>query len=339
MKTDVLVSIIMPVYKSEEFIRNSVLSIMNQTYSDIELICINDGTPDNAFEICKELSAEYSNIKLYENEKNMGQEFTRNRGMEKAEGKYMLFFDSDDILAPETIENLVTVAENENENIVLFSYSRIINGKDNPVLLNGVPEGKLTTEQFVDMIFTKLEIGDLSCIGTKMYRTEFVRANDIWFDKKYKYNEDGAFFLHALLATENIYVINQPYYKYIIRTSDSTMSSYRPKMFTSVVNTRELIKKLFQIYGEWNDENRKVAYYQELLALMLNSLINEVKFGNSKTFREACEAVRDYPEFDEMLSCLYKSGKLSKIRKIILPMIKKKLWGAVRLLVKLQTMK
>lgn len=329
-----LVSIITPVYKSEEFIKESILSIMNQTYKNIELICINDCTPDNSFEICKELSQQYSNIKLCENEKNMGQEVTRNRGIDEASGKYILFFDSDDILDPQTVEKLVEAAEAENSNVVFFTYSRIINGIEKPVVLEGIPEGNIPTEEFSKLIYDILYIGDLSCIGTKLYKTEFINENGIRFDKKYKYNEDGAFFINTLFKTDYICVVNEPYYKYIIRTEGSTMTSYRKDMFVSVSKTRELIKKLFLLNGCWSDSSKKIEYFREMLALMLNSLINEEKFGTAKSFKETCVKIREYIDFDEMYECLVKSGKLTTVQKIILSMIQMKKWVVVRMLVK-----
>lgn len=331
-----LVSIIMPVYKSENFIENSILSVKNQTYPHVELICINDCTPDKSFEICKSMSLKYDNIKLFENERNMGQEFTRNRGLDEAKGKYVVFLDSDDTLDLNTIDSLVSVAEYNSVDIVLYGYSAIIDGKDNPILVSNVPDGLYDMKHFSNFMLGELTLPILSCIGTKLYSREFIINNELTFQIKYKYNEDAAFFFEALLKAHNVYFLNKPYYKYFIRSFGSTMSSYRPNMFSSVSKARELIKKLLIKNDIWQDDSKKTDYYQEMFALMLNSFINEVKFGNRKSFVEACKIVRDYSDFEEMIEVLQRTNKMSFIRKIILPFIKKRRWNIVFWLVKLQ---
>ncbi len=329
------VSIIMPVYKCEAYIKDSILSVQNQTYKNFELICINDGTPDNAFEICKEMQAQYGNITLLENEKNMGLEYTRNHGISKAQGDYILFLDSDDLLLPETLEELVSAADKSNTNIVFFSFARIIGENAFPCTINGVPEGLMPIAQFVSYFLREMDIGLMCCVGAKFYRADFLREHNLLFDKQYKYNEDGAFFFQALLKIDEIYVINKPYYRYFIRNAGSIMSSYRPNMFFSILKTRELIKKIFIENDLWDNKVKQTDYYQHILAHMLSSLVNEYKFGTKKSFVAACVDIRSYNEFDTMYSCLRQSSQITKAQKLILPFLKRKCWFIVRLFVKL----
>lgn len=111
MKKRDLVSVIMPVYMVQDFVEKAVLSVENQTYDNIELLCIDDASSDGSYDICKRLAKKYENIILLkhfisgkEATINLGQETTRNLGLEVASGKYCLFLDSDDTLSPETIK-------------------------------------------------------------------------------------------------------------------------------------------------------------------------------------------------------------------------------------------
>ena len=286
-----LVSIIMPVYKSEEFIKESILSVQNQSYHNIELICVNDGTPDKAFEICKEMQKTYNNIKLLENEKNMGLEFTRNYGISEACGKYILFLDSDDLLEKNTVESIVAAAEDSETDIVLFGYFNVVDGKEIPADMGSISNGKYTVAEFSRFLLGDMPIGSISNVGTKLYRTEFIINNELKFDRKYKYHEDGGFIFNALNKTDKIYVINKPFYKYIRRNSGSIMSSYRQYMFTGIVTAREIIKDIFIKNHVWEDGSKE-RYYKDIFGVMLDSLLNEEKFGDADSFKKECENIR-----------------------------------------------
>ena len=130
------VSVIMPVYKTELYIEEAIQSVINQTHQNIELLCINDSTPDGAFDICKRYQKEYPWIKLIENSNNQGQEFTRNRGLDEMTGDYVLFLDSDDTIAPDMLEKMVDAAQREDADVVLSAYSMVVDSKDIPVVVD-----------------------------------------------------------------------------------------------------------------------------------------------------------------------------------------------------------
>ena len=118
------VSIIIPMHNSESFIRRCVQSIVDQTYSNIEIIVIDDGSTDRSLEICKELSTLEHRIILFSQE-NKGVSATRNRGLDIATGKYVFFVDSDDAIHPLLIEELVQQAEEKHAEIALCEYSEL----------------------------------------------------------------------------------------------------------------------------------------------------------------------------------------------------------------------
>ena len=116
---DPLVSVIIPVYNTCRYLGESILSIVNQTLRNIEIICINDGSTDNSFDVLNELSKADSRITVLSQE-NMGQSIARNRGIEIAKGKYYYFFDSDDYLVANALEMLYKKAEEEELDLLLF---------------------------------------------------------------------------------------------------------------------------------------------------------------------------------------------------------------------------
>ena len=98
----------MPVYNVEKYLRNSVLSVLNQTVSDYELILVDDGSLDDCPRICDEFAVQYSQVKVVHQE-NMGLSGARNAGFTIAKGKYVYFLDSDDIIQPDTLEHFESV--------------------------------------------------------------------------------------------------------------------------------------------------------------------------------------------------------------------------------------
>src|SRR5690625_3677419 len=115
-----LVTIIIPVYNVEKYIAECLNSVIRQTYSNIEVIIINDGSNDNSYEIIESYSKKYNNLKIIDQE-NKGQSVARNVGLTKAKGKYIYFLDSDDYIKDITIENLVSKMEENNLDLIRFS--------------------------------------------------------------------------------------------------------------------------------------------------------------------------------------------------------------------------
>ncbi len=336
-----LVSIIMPVYQAEEFIEKSILSVMEQTYPNIELICINDGTRDKSFEICQNLSKEYSNIILLQNEvhqvdgvgetRNHGQEYTRNHGLQYAQGRYVMFLDSDDTLKPTTVEKLVAIAEENQTDVLVFTYTTIQGGKETPVLCPNMPIGNYTASKFVKHILTDMSYAVCSCVGSKLYRMDFIKEHEIFFDKRYKYNEDAAFILTCLMYNPNIYYLDEPFYQYYIRTNGSTMSSYRSNQITSLLQTRRLLKQLFVEHGVWDE---KMHHYDSANAgLLLSVVSNAALFGTKQDYKKTFGELKSCEELKELKEKEISSLSLNRnVKMLVKLMLKGKKWSVYYLL-------
>ena len=123
------VSIIVPIYNSEKHLEKCINSIIKQTYKNIEIILINDGSTDNSLEKIKELSLKYQNIKYY-TQTNKGVARTRNSGIRYAKGSYIMFVDNDDYIEKDYVETFVNEIEKENYDYVIGGYKRVDeNGK------------------------------------------------------------------------------------------------------------------------------------------------------------------------------------------------------------------
>ena len=144
------ISIIIPIYNSEEYLAQTIESVMNQTYKNIEIILVNDGSTDGSKEICEEYAQKDKRIKVI-NQENSGNAEARNCGMKNASGKYYMFLDSDDLYEPDACENMLNEIERTDADYVNGNYQII---DDNLVRW---PAPAFDQEKYLDM---ELDIND-----------------------------------------------------------------------------------------------------------------------------------------------------------------------------------
>ena len=127
-----LVSIVIPVYKAEEYIGKCIESLQNQTYSNLQIILIEDSSPDNSGQICDDYAAKDDRITVIHHERNMGVSKTRNDGLAIVKGEYIAFVDGDDYVAPTMIEDCLSTINEKQVDVVVFDIAVVENGKISP---------------------------------------------------------------------------------------------------------------------------------------------------------------------------------------------------------------
>ena len=289
-----LVSVVIPVYNVEEFVERSVQSVLDQSYKNVEIILVEDGSTDESLSKCKSLCDKFSNIKLLVHEKNQGQEATRNDGIDAATGKWLLFLDSDDTLKLDCIEKLVDKAASNSCDIVLFDFVYNVNGTDNRVTSN-LKEGLYSKQHFISYMLVETSLSFVSCIGTKFYNVSFLKNAKIKFDRKFKFNEDGAFGLTAINECTNIYYLKEPFYNYIIRQSGSVQSTYRNNFFDTVKNVHVMLRDML-VENKCSKKAMK-QYYLISAQFILVCLKNEKDFKSYESFLEVFKKIKKDDEY------------------------------------------
>jgi glycosyltransferase involved in cell wall biosynthesis len=170
-----LVSVVMPVYNSEKYVKQSVESILSQTYKNFELIVIDDGSTDKSFEIVAKLAEKDKRIKFLKNDRNLGVSATRNRLIDIAKGEYVAIMDSDDISLPERLEKQVAFLSEKKELGLLGSSVEVINENGKKIGFWKYPETH--DEISVEMIFNSPFAS-----SSVIFRKDFVKG--------FRYNED-----------------------------------------------------------------------------------------------------------------------------------------------------
>jgi len=194
-------SVIVPVYNVEKYLRKCLDSIISQTLSDIEIICVNDGSTDGSLCLLREYEKKDNRVIVVDKE-NGGLSSARNTGIKIARGEYITFLDSDDWVASKnTYENMYNYALNKDLDIVTGQITRFIGGKYVPESYypaKVAKDKKIYTHQDIDLF----SIPSSAC--NKLYKLSLLKDNNIFFDEGLKYSEAIPFFFEVFLKAKLI---------------------------------------------------------------------------------------------------------------------------------------
>ncbi len=279
-----LVSVVIPAYNMGNFIGPCINSVLNQTYTNFEIIIVNDGSHDNTETICSGFSKQNSNVLLITQE-NQGVSVARNNGIAMSHGDYILFLDADDTLPPNAINDLVVAAQKYNSDMTI--------GKMSPE--EEMPIGIFTGEEF---LIKCLEDSTISHFCWRiLFKREFLK--DIAFPKGIICGEDGYMVFKCAAKKPVVATINECVYKYTVNPNSVTRSTFTHKRYDSlltVLNKKEAIiskdfPHLLDLFY-----HLKAKTLMRLLAVLSNTKGTEFKkeeretllhFNNVKTFFRA----------------------------------------------------
>ena len=231
------ISIIIPVYNTEEYLKKCIDSLIYQSLEDIEIICVNDGSTDNSQEILENYSKKDARIKVLSQE-NKKQGAARNKGMEIATGEYIGYVDSDDWVDFDYFEELYNAAKKQDLDIALATNVRIGNGKTKKRL-------KIEKEQVAFSLQEKLDLCNQfknECPTNKIYRREFLLKNNIIWPEGV-YCEDKIYTLKAVFWANGIISVPDVNY-YYFRRPNSTVKSNKQSQIDKNIAKKEVIKFL-----------------------------------------------------------------------------------------------
>lgn len=210
-----LVSIIVPIYNTENYLKECIESILNQSYKDFELILVDDGSEDGSLDLCDYYKRHDKRIKVIA-KKNTGVSDTRNIGMAASKGAYTCFVDSDDVVKPTYVEALLEGVRAEGADVAFCNYEYLYESRRIPKKPR-LPSGIYT---FAELESKIIDDGTLSGVlfGTAwmgIYKKSIIDNNDIKFNPEIKINEDGIFNIEYCMKSSKILVLSEAYlYEY-----------------------------------------------------------------------------------------------------------------------------
>jgi glycosyltransferase involved in cell wall biosynthesis len=254
-----IISIVIPVYNAEKYIRNCINSLINQTFSNIEIVCVNDGSVDSSRVILEEY-ANLDNRIIIINQENLGVSTARNNGIRKSRGKYIMFVDSDDWLDLETCEFAYDIALKYSADVVMWSYIREYEGISKPKVMSNYDfvefcneDVKVKLHRFLVGPFEKElskpeNMEALNPIWAKLYKTSLIKDNDIeLYDiKKIGTGEDGLFNLQLFKYVKKAVMIKKNFYHYRKTNSMSLTTVYSSKKYSQWQHLFDIMQNYIQ---------------------------------------------------------------------------------------------
>ena len=297
---DKFLSIIIPVYNAEKFLKECLDSCINQDvdHSEYEIICVNDGSPDNSLQILKEYEEKYENVKVFSQE-NSGVSTARNLGIANANGKYIWFVDSDDFIAPNCLKELKTLGELDYDliNFSAYSFVETLSDKENELLA----QGKLKCNE---------DYWGYACFH--LYRNSVIKDSNLSINEKIKYGEDEMFY--AIFYEHARFVVNLNKVFYLYRGhSNSAMNSlnlYENKLrrMQDVIYSMTILKKGIE-GGE---------YKKSISNKLLKERYDLSQCGMSQLKKEDCKTLlREMQQENLFESTVINTPKLKDYKKTI----------------------
>lgn len=240
-----LVSVIVPVYKVEAYLDKCVRSILSQTYREMEVILVDDGSPDGCGRMCDEYAQKDSRVRVI-HKKNGGLSDARNAGVKEAVGKYLLFVDSDDWIREDLIEKTVETAEQHSADIVQFDYYCVENGREE------VRTCSLPADRTLNLAEEKGLLLAPPASWTKLFNREFYMKTGCFFPEGLYFEDLGTTPLF-FLAAERIVYLKEPLYYYLIRdNSIMTGKNYEKSCHDKI----EIVNRILAYYKAKNAFDR-----------------------------------------------------------------------------------
>ena len=281
-----LISIIVPVYKVEKYLEKCLNSIINQTYKNIEIILIDDGSPDNCGKICDEYAKKDNRI-IVIHKKNGGLSDARNKGLKKATGDYIMYVDSDDYIKKDSCEELIKVVKKTSADIICYNFNTI--DEEGNKLTKNISFSTGNTKKVTELSYSESLIDNIYRkniryeAGSKLYKKSIIEKHTFPVGML---AEDFAVFYKYLKEAKKIVHFDYQIYNYLQRT-DSIMGQKNKKLYKDIYiteknfykevksicnkianikqNENRHAKSLFKIYARLYSNKEDIKIQQELI--------------------------------------------------------------------------
>lgn len=267
---DKLVSVIIPVYNNEKTIGKTIENIMKQTYKNIEILVINDGSIDSTLDVLNKYASIDSRVKVFSQE-NSGPGKARNLGLEKMTGEYVTFVDADDEISEDIIYRLVSKIEQEDVNVIRYNfyYSTNQNKEEKKGELFDLSDCTFYKKEIQDKIIPMFIKNELCSFCWLLFIKKEI-AQKLKFDINTKYMEDTLFYIDLLYKIDSIYFMDEAKYYYYYTPQDKQKDiSF---VYNYIMSLNYVYKRLSEIIKE--NENLKSDKYDLINLKWLNTIVD-----------------------------------------------------------------
>ena len=308
------ISVVMPVFNSESYLKESIGSILSQSLKDIEIICVDDGSTDDSLNILNKYESNNENMKVI-SQINKGPGGARNTGLKYAKGEYVYFIDSDDILRLDSaLEELYRILKNNNLDLLIFPLLNYDNDT-NEIFETKYFKMKDLYDSVGESIFTYKDISDIlfsTCNSTccKVYSKNFLLDNDISFPENLLF-EANVFHFHVMLAAKKIYFYNK--YLYLRRHREHSIITSADDRYMDCLVIYDILFDLFKDYNIF--DKFKVELYNYMVFGIKSWFLDIGEINKDDFFKDIKKYLKKYNSSMEGLLYMNNSNFLENVLK------------------------
>lgn len=278
------VSAIVAIYNSERFLPKLIESIIHQTWYNLEILLVNDGSPDNSGSICDKYAEQDSRIRVI-HKKNGGACEARNTGLEQATGEYILIIDGDDWLEPDYVEYLMNLVHQTNADMAMTDH--IFTTRDRVQIENDYIEKWTPEDAFCGIIYPKIPIGPWN----KIYRTDLLKKNNISFSVPW--SGEGLYFSSmAAQCAHCVAVGHKKIYNYRLNNTGSGLTNYKVIMGTNALENIKNIEKTRLIKTKRTEHAVKWHIWKNYNYVLFLIIATNSKKENETLYTECIHNIR-----------------------------------------------
>ena len=292
----VQVSVIVPIYNAENFIEECAKSILGQTFKNLELILVDDGSTDGSLEKCQYWAQREERISVIHQE-NQGAGGARNKGIDNAKGRYIYFFDIDDEISNELIELNVQIMESYKVDFVLFGYRSVETAYKSETVVSFqdsiIRSNTDLRDKYIELFILKMN----GFPWNKFYRKSFLDRYNIRFENQ-RIQQDEVFNLKVYHYLDNAYVSSNVLYTYYIYNNGNTRSRFIPNRFDIYKSVRrhfDELKKYWNLKDKRLDDYLNKRFYQSVMACLLFNLTHPKSTFTKQQAKVEINRVMDDP--------------------------------------------
>ncbi len=323
-----MISIVMPVFNAEEYLKKSIESILRQTYPAWELIIIDNGSEDDSYRICQEYAKNEERILVLHQYQNKGVSAARNLGVEKATGNYITFLDADDWVAPDYLEQLIQTAKSTQADMLVCEYKKVYDAdrkmeEETRGQQQGFAAKAYNKEDYIKQCLLE---GYTHCWGV-LYKLSLLEG--IRFPARVTIGEDVLFLIDTVLQAEKIVVTEYDGYRYYINENGAMNRKFTPSYMDQILCWQKAKEKLIDKYPATRNKINSILVVSTMLVVgKLSALSKEELSVFQKEIEDCQKIIQEYGNQKEIVQLL-PSGYALKVKIFrSSPMLYMKMYGA-----------
>ena len=297
------VSILIPAYNAEGFLKRCIDSVLNQTYRDFEVIIVNDGSSDDTQAVCENYSSKDARVSLI-NQENQGVAAARNRALDSATGDFILFVDADDWIESDMLEKMLNAVNFKEQSDIAFCRHDFANSSQEVDRSGDTLQIEIWDQERQQLEFMKHD-RMTGMLWNKLIRKSLF--DGIRFDSTVGYGEDAQVLWKVLKNSSSMAVLDQTLYHHVLEKQSISHQSYSSKKFSSIKMWKEIEEDIFKNYPQWK------YLVQERQLANATWLCYEMRISGNKN-KEEKAAMRDVVRHN--ISAVFKNNNISLKMKI-----------------------